>query len=120
MAALGLISIASPAPAQLCLSKPNFQSGPISGSAPLGGLPIPGATSAEYRAHLLWNLRAGLNVAALQCQFSPYLRAVGNYNGILAHHSTELASAYTALNNYFKRVHGAQGQRLFDQYSTLT
>jgi hypothetical protein len=75
-------------------------------SDPLVGLPIPGATPAEHRANLLWNMRAGLNVAALQCQFSPYLRAVDNYNGILAHHSEELASAYTTLNAYFKRVQG--------------
>jgi hypothetical protein len=110
-----------PAAAQIFLTQPDFKPGPIEGSDPLVGLPIPGATAAEYRAHLLWNLRAGLNVAALQCQFSAFLRAVPNYNGILAHHSTELASAYTTLNNYFKRVHGAvKGQKLFDDYSTST
>lgn len=108
------------ASAQMFLTQPNFRPGPIDGSDPLVGIPIPGATPTEYRAHLLWNLRAGLNVAALQCQFSPYLRAVSNYNGILAHHSAELATAYTALNGYFKRVHGAKGQKLFDDYSTMT
>ncbi len=115
------LASASPAAAQIFLTQPDFRPGPIEGSDPLVGLPIPGATAAEYRAHLLWNLRAGLNVAALQCQFSPFLRAVDNYNGILAHHSTELAAAYTTLNNYFKRVHGAaKGQKLFDDYSTST
>jgi hypothetical protein len=61
-------------------------------------------------------------VAALQCQFSPYLRAVDNYNGILAHHSDELADAYTVMNNYFKRVQGnpAKGQKAFDDYTTST
>lgn len=108
------------ASAQMFLTQPDFRPGPIEGSDPLVGVPIPGATAAEYRSHLLWNLRAGLNVAALQCQFSPYLRAVSNYNGILAHHSAELASAYTILNGYFKRVHGAKGMRLFDDYSTMT
>jgi hypothetical protein len=108
------------APAQMYLTQPDFRPGPIDGSDPLVGMPIPGATAPEYRSHLLWNLRAGLNVAALQCQFSPYLRAVSNYNGILAHHSAELASAYTILNGYFKRVHGAKGQKLFDDYSTMT
>lgn len=106
--------------AQLYLNKPDFKAAPIDGSEALVGIPIPGATPAEYRSHLMWNLRAGLNVAALQCQFSPYLRTVGNYNGILAHHSTELAAAYTVLNGYFKRVHGAKGQKLFDDYSTAT
>jgi hypothetical protein len=108
--------------AQLFVSDPDFKQGPVDPSDPLVGLPIPGATPAEYRAHLLWNLRAGLNVAALQCQFSPYLRSVDNYNGILAHHSEELASAYTALNAYFKRVQGnpAKGQKAFDDYTTMT
>ena len=109
------------APAQLFLTDPDFKRGPIDPSDPLVGLPIPGATPEEYRAHLIWNLRAGLNVAALQCQFSPYLRAVDNYNGILAHHSGELAGAYTTMNNYFKRVHGAKaGQKAFDDYTTIT
>jgi hypothetical protein len=111
----------APAAAQMFMNPPNFKPGPIEGSDPLVGLPLPGATPAEYRAHLLWNLRAGLNVAALQCQFSPYLRTVGNYNSLLAHHSGELADAYTALNGYFKRVHGAKpGQKKFDDYSTMT
>ncbi|MDQ3139343.1 MAG: hypothetical protein M3Q15_01275 [Pseudomonadota bacterium] len=109
------------APTQLFLTDPDFKRGPIDGNDPLVGLPVPGATATEARAHMLWNLRAGLNVAALQCQFSPYLRTVPNYNGLLAHHSTELASAYTALNGYFKRVHGAkEGQKKFDDYSTIT
>ena len=108
--------------AQLFVNDPPFQKGPIEGSDPIVGLPIPGATPAEYRAHLLWNMRAGLNVAALQCQFSPYLRAVDNYNGILAHHSKELADAYTVMNNYFKRVQGSapKGQKAFDDYTTIT
>ena len=112
---------AQPASAQLFLNSPDFRSGPIDNNDPLVGIPIPGATAAEYRAHILWNLRSGLNVAALQCQFSPYLRAVANYNALLAHHSTELANAYTTLNGYFRRVHGATGgPRRFDDYSTAT
>jgi hypothetical protein len=119
LAALGLAG-SGPAPAQIFLADPGFQSGPIDGSDPLVGLPLPGATLAEYRAHLLWNLRAGLNVAALQCQFSPFLRTVGNYNAILGHHSRELASAYTTLEGYFRRIAGRTGPRQFDQYSTQT
>ncbi|HEX6376593.1 MAG TPA: hypothetical protein VFZ91_12835 [Allosphingosinicella sp.] len=111
---------AAPAPAQLYISQPDLRASAIEPSDPLVGLPLPGATPAEHRANLLWNLRAGLNVAALQCQFSDYLRAVPNYNGLLAHHNVELAAAYTALNNYFKRVQGAKGQKAFDDYSTIT
>ena len=122
LGALAGLALAVPgaASAQLFLYDPPFQTGPIEGSDPLVGLAMPGATPAEYRAHLIWNLRSGLNVAALQCQFSPYLRAVANYNDILAHHSRELASAYQALEGYFRRRHGAAGPRQFDQYSTQT
>jgi hypothetical protein len=118
---MALAAVSGPASAQLFLNDPDFRRSSIEGNDPLVGLPIPGATPAEYRAHLLWNLRSGLNVSALQCQFSAYLRAVDNYNGLLAHHSAELASAYTILNGYFRRVHGpVQGPRRFDDYSTQT
>src|SRR3982751_5979494 len=109
LAGLAALSLVAPtaAPAQLFVTDPPLATGPIEGSDPLVGLPLPGATPAEYRAHLLWNLRSGLNVAALQCQFSPYLRTVGNYNALLAHHNRELAAAYTTLEGYFRRVGGA-------------
>jgi hypothetical protein len=119
LAALGLAAPAA-APAQLFIVPPVYPTGPIDGSDPLVGLPLPGATPAEYRAHLLWNLRSGLNVAALQCQFSPFLRTVANYNAILAHHNRELAAAYTTLEGYFRRVGGRNGPRNFDLYSTQT
>ncbi|HET9640392.1 MAG TPA: hypothetical protein VFP12_14425 [Allosphingosinicella sp.] len=111
---------AAPATAQLYISQPDLRAASIEPSDPLVGLPLTGATAAEYRANLLWNMRAGLNVAALQCQFSDYLRAVPNYNGLLAHHNVELAAAYTTLNNYYKRTLGAKGQKAFDDYSTIT
>ncbi len=122
--AVGLAAAAlgagSPATAQVLLNDPQIPTGPIEASDPLVGIPLPGATPAEYRAHMLWNLRSGLNVAALQCQFSPYLRTVDNYNALLAHHSRELAAAYRALEAYFRRVAGNQGPRRFDDYSTQT
>lgn len=108
------------ASAQIYLNSPDFQGGPIEPGDPLVGLPMPGATPAELRAHMVWNLRAGLNVAALACQFSPYLRTVGNYNALLAHHSGELATAYTTLEGYFRRIAGRTGPRRFDEYSTQT
>ena len=121
VAALVAFGAAQPVAAQLYLNEPDFRRGPIENEDPLVGVPIPGATAAEYRAHILWNLRSGLNVSALQCQFSPYLRVVPNYNAFLAHHSAELANAYTVLNGYFRRVHGpVQGPRRFDDYSTQT
>ena len=114
------LAAATPATGQILLNDPQFSSAPIEANDPLVGLPLPGANPTEYRAHLLWNLRAGLNVAALQCQFSPYLRTVDNYNALLAHHSRELAAAYRALEGYFRRVGGAAGPRRFDDYSTQT
>ena len=120
VAALVGLGLSTTAPAQVFLYDPPYQTGPIEANDPIVGLALPGATAAESRAHLLWNLRAGLNVAALQCQFSPYLRTVDNYNGILAHHSVELANAYQALESYFRRVHGRTGPRRFDDYSTQT
>jgi hypothetical protein len=120
-AAVAGFSFPQPAAAQLFLTQPDLKPAPIDPSDLLVGIPVPGATPAEYRASLLWNFRAGLNVAALQCQFSPFLRAVQNYNGILAHHSEELAAAYTTLNNYFKRINGpVKGAKAFDDYSTMT
>lgn len=114
-------SIPQAASAQLFFNNPDFKPGAISASDPLVGLPLPGATPQEHAASLVWNMRAGLNVAALQCQFSPYLRVVDNYNDILAHHSKELMNAYNTVGGYFKRTHGAKpGQKLFDDYSTVT
>jgi len=118
--AAALIGAPAAAPAQLFVNDPPYASGPIDGSDALVGLPLRGATPAEYRAHLLWNLRSGLNVAALQCQFSPYLRTVDTYNALLSHHARELAAAYTALEGYFRRAGGREGPRQFDQYSTMT
>ena len=53
------------------------------------------AIPAETRAHAVWTLRAALNVAALQCQYSPFLRSVDNYNQMLKKHGDwmELGSA---------------------------
>lgn len=116
-----LAALPAPAHAQLFLMPVNLRAGPIEPGDPLVGIPLSGATGAENRAALLWNLRAGLNVAALSCQFSDFLRAVPNYNGLLAHHSGELAEAYTTLNNYYRRTLGAaKGQKAFDDYSTAT
>jgi hypothetical protein len=123
LAAAAIVGALAPtlADAQIFLTRPNFRPGPIEPDDPLVGVPLPGATPAEYRASLIWNLRAGLNVAALACQFSPFLRAVPNYNGFLAHHSTELADAYTVLTGYFKRTQGpVKGVKAFDDFSTIT
>ncbi len=117
---IGGLLAAAPAAGQVLLYDPQIPSGPIEPGDPMVGVPLPGANAAELRAHLMWNVRSGLNVAALQCQFSPYLRTVDNYNGVIDHHAAELRQAYTALEGYFRRVHGRTGPRQFDDYSTQT
>lgn len=106
--------------AQLFFTDPVIARGPIEPGDPLVGLPLPGATPTEYRAALLWNFRVSLNVAALQCQFSRYLRSVDIYNAFIDHHAVELLGAYRQLEGYFRRTRGAAGQREFDQWSTRT
>ena len=75
-------------------------------------------TPAEASANAIWSLRAGLNVAALQCQFSRYLATVRTYNDMLKHHSSELAAAQATMIAHFKRYDGPRALNGFDQYST--
>lgn len=124
MAATALIgvstSFSAEASAFLFWRPPVFTGAPVKGDEPGLGLPMPNATDKEIKAHLLWNLRAGLNVAALQCQFSPALMTVRNYNEVLRQHGTELNGAYTLVSGYFKRTAGKTWQTALDQYTTRT
>jgi hypothetical protein len=109
------------ASAYLYWSQPRLAGAPVRGDEPGIGVAMPGATPVELKAHLLWNMRSGLNVAALQCQFSPVLRTVPHYNNMLNQHGKELTAAYTALSGYFKRTGGKKTwQTELDQYTTRT
>ena len=121
-AAAAITAVPGTAQAQLFYTDPPLAGGPVEPGEQLVGEPLTGANAAESRAGLIWNLRSGLNVAALRCQFGKYLRAVDNYNAVLAHHSGELAQAYSTLGNYFRRTSAnvREGQRRFDAWSTLT
>jgi hypothetical protein len=121
-AAAASMAVPGAAQAQLFYQDLPLAGGPVEPGEQLVGETLPGANPAEARAALIWNLRSGLNVAALRCQFSKYLRAVDNYNAVLAHHSGELAQAYQTLGNYFRRVapNPREGQRRMDAWSTLT
>lgn len=80
-------------------------------------------TPEEERAHQVWSLRAALNVAALQCQFSPFLRTVKNYNQLLPYHASEFTVAQKTLDGHFKRHDGPNVRKVrqaFDQYTTRT
>ena len=118
--ALAGAAAAIPASAALFWMPPDFSGAPVTGGEPGIGQTLPGATAKELQAHLIWNMRAGLNVAALQCQFSPMLLTVRNYNDLLRQHSAELTAAYTALGAYFKRTGGKTWQTQLDQYTTRT
>lgn len=115
-----LIGLCAPANAYLFWSRPSLAGAPAAGGEPGITLPMPGAQPKELQANLVWTLRAGLNVAALQCQFAPPLRTVDNYNNMLRQHAAELQATYGTLSAYFKRVGGKTWQNALDQYTTRT
>lgn len=118
-------ALAAPASAQLYWESPDFSGAPITGTEPGIAIPLPGATAAELNAEVVWTMRAGLNFAALQCQFAPSLMTVSNYNELLKHHGKELAADYKLLQIYFKRTarKGASQAAInaaFDSFNTRT
>ncbi len=123
MCIAGLLS--APASAQLYFKSPDFRSAPVTGIEPGILIPLPGATQAELNAEVVWTMRAGLNFAALQCQFAPSLMTVNNYNQLLVHHSKELAADYKILQSYFIRSAGKGSSQnainaAFDSFNTRT
>ena len=118
-ATLAAVLAPTPASAQFFFQSPALESGPLRGDEP--GIGLPGATAAENDAAMIWNLRAALNVAALQCGFAPTLLTETNYNAILRDHSVELKSSFDTLGKYFTRVNGKskpKGQNALDQFGT--
>jgi hypothetical protein len=116
------LTLTLPAQAQLFWKSPDFSGLPLAGYEPGMGVPLPGATPAEQRAAIIWNMRSGLNVAALQCGFEPTLRSLENYNALLGDHSAELNAAFSALSGYFKRTNKTVkgGQNALDTFGTRT
>ena len=113
-----LIISAAPAHAQIFWQPPDSSGLPLVGYEPGMGPPLPGATPAEQNAAIIWNMRSGLNAAALQCGFSPTLHTLTNYNTTIYNHRVELAAAYTVLGGYFKRVNKTPkaGQAALDKF----
>lgn len=111
-----------PAHAQIFWQAPDFSGAPITPGEVGIGVPLPGATDEENRANIAWQLRAGLNVAALQCQFDQTLMSGSVYNSVLTNHRDELAKVYQTLSNYFKRTNKTprEGQQALDRYGTKT
>ena len=77
-------------------------------------------TQTDLEANAVWNLRAALNVAALQCQYSQFLRTTKNYNSFLQAHSEELVRAQAAMVAHFRRTDGKMALNRFDEYTTRT
>lgn len=119
-ATAALLGLCAPAQAYLFWTRPSLSGAPAEGGETGITLPMPGAQPAELTANLVWTLRAGLNVAALQCQFAPTLRTVENYNNMLRQHAAELQATYATLTGYFKRVSGKNWNTALDQYTTRT
>jgi hypothetical protein len=117
VAALGATQ---PAAAQIFWSPPDLSAPPLTDATAANVLGMPGATPAELRAGMVWNLRAALNIAALQCQFEPTLLTVSNYNAMIAHHDAEFDAAQAGVLGYFQRTagKGRPGQLANDQYGT--
>lgn len=115
-----LIGLAAPADAYFYWSRPAMATGPAVGGERGITLPLPGAQPKELTAALVWTMRAGLNVAALQCQFAPALRTVDNYNNMLQQHAAELQATYATLSAYFKRSAGKTWQTALDDFTTKT
>ena len=113
---------ATPASAQFFLVQKDMRDTAVRGNEQGVGQELPGATEAELRAALVWNMRAALNVAALQCQFEPTLLTQTNYNVILTNHADELKKSYDTLTKYFTRTAKTvkAGQTALDQFGTRT
>jgi hypothetical protein len=121
LAAAGGLLAATPASAQFFLKSANLAGDRVTGAEPgMVGPALPDASPAEYRAALVWNLRAALNVAALQCQFEPMLLTLPNYNALLKDHEVELRDSYQVLEKYFIRRYKSPklGQTELDRFGT--
>lgn len=114
------LTLAAPASAQFFLRSHDFRSDTLKGDPSGVAELLPGATDAERSAAVSWNMRAALNVAALQCQFEPTLLTVQNYNALLTDHSAELKGAFDTIAKYFARTNKTPkaGTAALDQFGT--
>jgi hypothetical protein len=122
--AFGIVSAAFtvPAQAQIFWHAPDLSAPVLVAPEPGFGVAMPGATPTEQKAALVWNLRSGLNVAALQCGFDQFLKLDDQYNIMLVNHREELAAAFSSLTGYFNRTAKSArgGQSAIDTYGTRT
>lgn len=69
-------------------------------------------------AQELWNLRSGLNVAALNCLRPQHAMLVENYRTFLKLHSRELAATNRKLADEYRQKHGRSFRDRQDAYMT--
>jgi hypothetical protein len=116
------VMVSSPASAQFFMKPMDLTGERVTGVEPgIVGPALPDASPTELRAALIWNLRAALNVAALQCQFEPTLLTLTNYNALLRDHESELKISYSTLEKYFTRQaknNKKVGQTELDRFGT--
>ncbi|MEY3658855.1 MAG: hypothetical protein RL425_1616 [Pseudomonadota bacterium] len=126
LASLGLcaaLHMAAPASAQVFYEAPRLTPRPITTLDPAFDPDLPGASPAEKQAVLVWSLRQALLLGALQCHTQyPTLLATSNYNALLTNHQGELASAFKAITDYFKRTQkdAKAAQIALDRFATRT
>ena len=115
---MALLSL--PAHAQIFWQPPDFHGLPVTPGEPGIGVPLPDATPEELSASVAWQMRSGLNVMALQCQFDRTLLTENTYNTILTNHKAELEASYGTLARYFKRMNKVPkaAQDALDRYGT--
>lgn len=120
---VGLMGLAGPASAQVFYKPPVIPAPVLSAPDPAFDPPLAGATLAEQKAQLVWSLRQGLLLGALQCHSQyPTLLTTSNYNALLSNHAAELAAAMRSLNGYFTRNYPSTkaAQAALDQFATRT
>ncbi len=115
--------LAVPSSAQVFYEPPRLTPRPTLALDPTFDPDLPGASTSEKQAVLVWSLRQGLLLGALQCHTQyPTLLSTSNYNALLTNHQGELASAFRVLTDYFKRTHkdAKAAQTALDQFATRT
>jgi hypothetical protein len=120
---LGLVCLAGPVSAQVFYKSPVIPAPILSAPDPEFDPQLSGATLAEQKALLVWSLRQGLLLGALQCHSQyPTLLTTSNYNALLSNHAAELAAAFRTLAAYFMRTinPAKDAQAALDQFATRT
>ena len=115
------VEVAAPPPVQLVPPRPT----PPAGAA--AALATPKVASNGVRqtvntglsnVQTIWNLRAGLNVAALSCRDARHSSILGAYETYLSKHERELSRTNSAVSAEFRADHGSSYRSARDTFMT--